>query len=128
MSQVFELKDGGARQQFETGAQRDTAKGKGRPELISPFMLTRLSKWLEQGAEKYEARNWEKGIPEQRCVASLFRHLIAHMRGLGDEDHLAAIIFNAMAIIHFQETGRSDMLDWPTYRTEPPNPPNAVMP
>lgn len=93
----------GAKQEFKTGAVRDAATDKVRPDLISPFAEERLGKWLNLGAEKYSERNWEKGIPMSRCLASLCRHLMKFRQGAKDEDHLAAILFNAMAIIHYEE-------------------------
>ena len=42
-------------------------------------------------------------MPFSRCVASLKRHLMRFQQGLQDEDHLAAIMFNAMALIHYEE-------------------------
>ena len=36
---------------------------------------------------------------------------------MGDEteDHLAAVLFNAAAIMHFQDTGRTDLDDRPKW-------------
>jgi hypothetical protein len=48
-------------------------------------------------------RNWENGMPFSRCVASLKRHVMKFQHGKRDEDHLAAIMFNAMALIHYEE-------------------------
>jgi hypothetical protein len=111
----FAMKDSGERRKFPSGAVRDRAKGKPRPDLISPFMLLRVGRWLAMGAEKYEARNWEKGIPLSDCWASLCRHQAKYAAGEQDEDHLAALIANAMFIMHFQETGRTDLDDMPKY-------------
>jgi len=97
------MKSTGQHQSFKTGAVRDTADDKPRPELISPYFEDRLGNWLSKGAQKYEARNWEKGIPISRCIASLGRHLGAVKKGLVDEDHEAAIACNIMFIIHYQE-------------------------
>lgn len=61
---------------------------------------------MEKGASRYSERNWEKGIPFSRCVASLFRHLNAYMRGergANFEDHLAAIRANAAFLMHYEE-------------------------
>ena len=55
------------------------------------------------GAAKYAERNWEIGMPFSRCVASLKRHVMKYQQGKRDEDHLAAIMFNAMALIHYEE-------------------------
>ncbi len=97
------MHDSGERQQFETGAVRDTAGGKSRPDLVSPFAMMRLGEWLRLGAEKYNDRNWEKGIPLSRSTASLYRHLLAWQMGDTDEDHLAAIMCNAMFLLHTKD-------------------------
>jgi hypothetical protein len=97
------MESGDTQQQFSTGAVRDQVEDKPRPDLISPFAEERLGEWLRLGAIKYSERNWEKGIPNARCFASLKRHVMWFNQGDTKEDHLAAIIFNAMAIIHNQE-------------------------
>lgn len=110
------MKDGGERTTYgDDSAQREPAVGKGRPDLISPFALTRLSKWYELGAKKYGDRNWEKGMPFSRYTAAMFRHLIAWMKGKKDEDHLSAIAWNAIALIHHQELGELQWDDMPKY-------------
>jgi hypothetical protein len=111
----FTLKDSGDRREFATGAVRDMASDKERPDLISPFALRRVGRWLGLGAKKYGERNWEKGIPASVCFASLMRHALKYAMGWRDEDHLAAIVFNAQAIIHFEETGRTELDDMPRY-------------
>ena len=98
------LKDSGKREQFITGAVRDTATDKPRPDLISPFFLERLGEHLRKGAIKYQPWNWAKGIPSSRCYESAMRHLMRYAQGYTDEDHLAAAAFNIMAIIHNEET------------------------
>ena len=60
-------------------------------------------------------------MPFSRCVASLKRHLMKFQQGLQDEDHLAAIMFNAMALIHYEEMIERGVLpaelnDMPAYR------------
>jgi len=99
----------------KNSAQREPANGKGRPDLMSPFALTRLSKWYELGGTKYGDRNWEKGMPYSRYTAAMFRHLIAWMKGKKDEDHLSAIAWNAIALMHHQELGEDKWDDMPKY-------------
>jgi hypothetical protein len=72
--------------------------------------MERVGAWLGLGAEKYAERNWEKGIPNSRCIASLHRHLMKYQQGMRDEDHLAAIVFNAQAIMHNEEMIRRGVL------------------
>jgi dATP/dGTP diphosphohydrolase len=111
----YVVKDSGARQQFETGAKRDTQTDKPRYDLISPFALKRVADLYAKGAIKYDEHNWTKGMPFSRFFASLMRHAMQFAQGDKTEDHLAAVIFNALSIIHFQEVGRTeldDMFDW----------------
>lgn len=111
MKEFREVKDSGARQSFETGAVRDTQDGKPRFDLISAPALSRLAQHMSNGAKKYGDRNWEKGIPTSRCLASAMRHLYSWVTGDRSEDHLSAILFNVMAIIHWEETKNKDMID-----------------
>jgi len=94
------IDDGGERQHFETGAQREPCVGKGSFELISPFFLEELAIVLEKGAAKYDARNWEKGMPLSRYMNSALRHLNQELMGLTNENHMAQAAFNIMAYIH----------------------------
>ena len=110
----------GSNEQFTTGAVRDVSASKPRPDLISPFMLLRLGEWLRLGAERYAPRNWEQGMNVSRCWASLMRHVCKWAAGFREEDHLAAIIFNAMAIVHYEEMVKrgilpESLLDMPDY-------------
>jgi hypothetical protein len=121
----YAMKDGGKRQSFGKGmAVRDTAEGKPRPDLISPFLDERVGQWLRIGAEKYAERNWEGGMPFSRAVASLRRHLMQYQQGLRDEDHLAAIVCNAMFLMHYEEMIERGVLpaelnDMPNYQKPP---------
>lgn len=100
------MHDSGKREQFETGAVRDAAEDKPRIGLVSPFAMRRLGAWLTLGAKKYDERNWEKGMPFSRVIDSLMRHVAAFQAGETGEDHLAAIMCNAMFLMHYQ-----DMID-----------------
>lgn len=88
---------------FESGAKRDTNKGKIRPDLISPYMLKALGKVLATGADHYGDRNWEKGMPQECFKESASRHYVQWMNNETDEDHAAQLIFNVMAWIHFRD-------------------------
>jgi hypothetical protein len=111
----FVIKDSGKRQQFKGGAVRDVDDNKPRYELIPVTALKRVALHYTNGARKYDDDNWSKGIPFRRIYGSLMRHCYAFGEGEKSEDHLAAIVFNAMAIMHFQETGRTDLDDMPKY-------------
>jgi hypothetical protein len=98
------VNDNGQRTLFETGALRQPPDpSKCRPDLISPLAQWRLGNWLRDGAAKYSERNWEKGLPQTRTLGSLKRHILAYELGETDEDHLAAILCNAMFLTHIDE-------------------------
>jgi len=97
------MKDSGKKQQFESGAQRDSQEGKGRYDLIKQCFLDRVAKWLALGAEKYGDRNWELGQPTTRCMDSLLRHAYKANEKWDDEDHLAAVAVNAMFVMFMEE-------------------------
>ena len=99
MSTEFIVKDSGERRHTSTGAQRDKQTGKGRFDLLHPIMLERLALLLEKGAVKYYDHNWETGMPCSWGLDSLLRHVSNYMKGDYSEDHLAAIIFNAMVVM-----------------------------
>jgi len=100
MAKYDEVKDSGERQEFDTGSVRDTAEGKPRYDLITPIGLYRLAIHYANGAKKYGDKNWEKGQPLSRYIASLERHLQRLKVGLEDEDHEAAIAWNILAFTH----------------------------
>jgi hypothetical protein len=83
---------------FETGAVRDFHEGKGIPSLMPIDALRSVSKRFEDGALKYGRDNWRKGIPLSRYVDAIYRHLWATMENKTDEDHLGAVIWNAMCL------------------------------
>jgi len=95
---VKPIPDSGKRSEFATGAVRDASYGKGIPSAIPPRALMRLARRFEDGAAKYKRDNWKQGIPLSRYVDSLYRHLWAFMEGDDSEDHLGAVIWNAVCL------------------------------
>lgn len=93
-------KDSGVKQEFSTGAHRDTQSGKGRFDLIPASALKRLAGVYERGADKYGARNWEKGMPIGRYLDSALRHIYQYIEGRRDEDHLGQALWNIAGAIH----------------------------
>ena len=95
------LADSGDRTEMSPGgATRDRAPGKGRFDLLSPFWLEAMAKHAEAGANKYAARNYEKGMPLDVSLDSAFRHLTQFAQGDDTEDHLLGVAFNAMMLWH----------------------------
>lgn len=97
------INDSGTRIDYG-GCIREDRINKGRYDLITPIGLERLAYWYELGANKYGDRNWEGGgMPISHCLDSLLRHAVKYLSGLDDEDHLAAIVWNAFAIMHYEK-------------------------
>ena len=122
---------------FESGAKREVKDGRGRYDLIPmdiveevheyatkngvddktiievlSMALPKLAKHYENGAKVHGERNWEKGIKISSYVSSMWRHLIAYCAGETDEDHLTALIWNAMGASWTQER-MPQMVDMP---------------
>ena len=107
------IKDSGTRREFDSGAVRDMQEGKGRMDLLPACAIIRLAKHFENGAKKYEERNWEKGIPTHSFIDSAIRHLLKYLDGADDEDHLCAAAWNCMCCMWTEEK-RPDLIDIPS--------------
>jgi len=101
------LPDSGERLEHSTGSVREPNKNKLRYDLIPPECIKRMAQHYQAGALKYSERNWEKGLPLMDTYASLMRHVMAWAEGKTDEDHLAAIVWNAFCLM-FTERSISD--------------------
>ena len=53
----MQIKDSGNRREFNTGAVRDMAEGKGRMDLLPWSAIFEVSKHCENGAKKYGEHN-----------------------------------------------------------------------
>jgi len=103
MVEYNSVKDSGKKIKYETGAMRDAQSGKGRYDLLPPLAIHRLAKHFENGARKYQERNWEKGIPTHRFIDSALRHLFQVLQGKTDEDHASAVAWNILCYIETLE-------------------------
>jgi len=103
MTVKYDTKFSGTKQEFASGATRDTATGKGKYVLVPPIALKRLAGVYERGAANHGDRNWEKGFPLSRGLDSAIRHIFQYIEGMRDEDHLAQAAWNLFAIMHFEE-------------------------
>jgi hypothetical protein len=94
---------------FKTGATRDTEEGKLDYEgFLSPIVLERFAMYMNKHRVQSDggiraSDNWQKGIPRDVYMKSLFRHLIDlwkfHRGYKGREtidDALNGILFNTM--------------------------------
>ena len=109
----MKIKDSGTRRQFDTGAVRDMAEGKGRCDLLPACAILRVARHFEAGAVKYDDRNWERGIPVGSFVDSAIRHLMKYLDGQTDEDHLCAAGWNVLCAMWTEEK-RPDLINIPT--------------
>lgn len=112
---LHETKFSGKKDEYAAGGTRDSRAGKGRFDLTTPFLEKRLAGVYERGAANHGDRQWELGLPFSRCLDSAKRHINQFQQGMIDEDHLAQSIWNLACIIHFQETGRTELDDLPKY-------------
>jgi hypothetical protein len=104
--QKYITEDSGKRRFFKTGAVRDTDINKPRYDLIPPQALWRVAMLYARGAAKYGENNWQKGIPSQQMLASAMRHMEAYRCGDDSEDHLAAVVWNVLALMQYEAEGR----------------------
>jgi hypothetical protein len=114
----YTTKDSGKRKVYASGMNRDMSEGKPRFYLIMPRaipyqnqLLTRWAELMARGAEKYDARNWEKAQgqeEEDHAIESLLRHTMQFIHGEDDEDHAAAILFNTQEIDYIRQRRKQD--------------------
>lgn len=94
------MKDSGQKRQFSTGSQRDFAGNKEAMELLPYDLMMRVANWYKLGADKYGVNNWRLGQPSTAVFGSLMRHLTKYVMGYKDEDHLAAVVWNALCLMN----------------------------
>ncbi len=92
-------KEEGENRKFSTGAEKQHSKGKGKPSLFPGDAYIEVCKHFEDGAEHYEARNWEKGIPLSDIIDSLERHIADEKMGDTSERHDRAMAWNAIVYL-----------------------------
>ena len=97
------------------GLRYDT--GKNRLDLIPPEWTWALGQILTKGAQKYAARNWEKGMDWSRIIGPLKRHLEKFLAGETYDaetgcHHMAMVAWNALALMTYdiREIGNNDLV------------------
>lgn len=100
--------------QFKTGAIRDSQEGK--PDFIETISWTALNsyaKYMTGKKVKYGAGNFKKGIDDWSYEQSLMRHADKYFRNKYEngkdepnEDHLCALVFNVLGLIHNREQAK----------------------
>lgn len=97
--------------QFSSGAIRDDQTGK--PDFVETISWTALNayaKYMTSKKAKYGAGNFKKGIDDWSYEQSAIRHLDKYLRNKYEngqdeinEDHLCALVFNVIGLIHNRE-------------------------
>ena len=109
--------------EFTSGATRHTDEGKFDYEgFLSPLVLKRFAEYMhanrvQADGELRTSDNWQKGIPREQYMKSMFRHFMDtwelhrefldepaelvtdHDRNL-KEEALCGVLFNAMGYLH----------------------------
>lgn len=80
-----------------------------RFDLIPALPLRQVAEHYGKGAEKYEARNWERGYEWSKSFGALMRHAWQFWDGEDiDEEtgshHATAVVFHALALLEFTST------------------------
>lgn len=94
------------------GGKRESNEGRGRFDLLPFEAVEAWAKWSEEGAEKYGDRNWEDGLSVKDSINRMVRHAMKAANGWTDEDHLAAVMWNAACAITMMRR-RPDLNDHP---------------
>src|SRR6478736_2620705 len=101
----------GDKRVFASGSQRDNDSKKPLPLELDPYMLMRYGYHMKMGQMNYGNGNWQLGQPDEALWDSLGRHVVqakmcyqfpelATQLGIDKEDHLSAMIFNIMMLMH----------------------------
>jgi len=114
--------DSAKMRQFETGATRNLDASKPDYEgFLSPLAIQAFGRYMNKNRTQADGSirasdNWQKGIPLESYVKSLFRHFMnlwLHHRGYGYlaseslEDALGGLQFNINGYVHEREKLRS---------------------
>ena len=95
--------------EFQTGAKRSDATGRGRFDLIPYEAMLALARRFEYGVPRFGERNWENGIPLSRILSSLRRHAMQINYDF-TEDHVGAVLCNAAMFVTVAERVRAGLL------------------
>lgn len=102
--------------ELTTGIKNDQSKM--RYDLVPALALDGVVTVLTYGANKYQDRNWEKGIKWGRVFAAAMRHMWAWWRGEENDpesgiSHLSHAACNIFFLIHYEKMKMGDWDDRP---------------
>lgn len=84
----------------------DELQSKGRRATALDFTFA-VGELFALGANKYAARNWEKGMDFGRVWSAMLRHLLKFARGERHDDvdgqhHMTSVAWCAIVLLHFE--------------------------
>ena len=79
-------------------------------KVFPTILKNRYEVLMDKGTNKYDSENWKLGLSSIRCIDGIFRHLLKYYLGDTSEDHLAAIVFNVIAIMQVESLVDKDVL------------------
>lgn len=101
---------------FATGATRDADLDKYDYEgFLAPAVLERFAEYMHKHRRQVDGSmrdsdNWQKGIPRDQYMKSLWRHFMevwaGHRAGQVDDEALCALLFNVMGYLYELQAGR----------------------
>lgn len=84
---------------FATGAIRSADANELRFDLIHPVAMVALAKTYAEGAAKYGAVNWERGMGVHDLLNHALRHVYLYLAGDRSEPHLPHAAWGLMSAI-----------------------------
>lgn len=96
---------------FKSGAVRHELKQGDteiRWDLLPMAQLRRVAIVYGEGAKLFSDNNWKKGFPIKATLSHLIEHLYKYMEGQQDEDHLAKVVWNTLAIMWEEDHKKSE--------------------
>lgn len=110
--------------EFETGATRDSDADKLDFEgFLSPAVIERFAQYMHEHRKQADGQlrasdNWQKGIPKDAYMKSMFRHFFAvwkgHRQGHPSQEDLCGLLFNVMGYMH-EELRPKDSISAPRH-------------
>ncbi len=80
-----------------------------RADLLQPHALLRIAAIMKYGADKYGANNWHS-IPSAEHLNHALVHLLAHLSGDAQDDHLGHAAWRVLSALDQVLSGREGEL------------------
>jgi hypothetical protein len=97
----------GDKTRFGTGAVRSSDAEGTRYDLISPIGLEAVARTCAEGAAKYSAHNWERGMDVPDLLNHAIKHIYQFLSGDRSEAHLPHAAWGLLAAINSETLWQS---------------------